>query len=134
MKITEHQLQAAIVDALRLAGFTVRETTAFKQKGSSGVDKGIPDLLVAHHLAQFLYLGLEVKTPGKIVYSSAEQKFAHLLREYVVVQSPREALDCAICFLDSQGPKAREGACAFSRAMEKAQRIRNALPVAEKQT
>lgn len=102
LRATEHQIQAAIVDALRLAGFTVRESTAYRQKGPSGVDKGIPDLLVAHPLVKGIYLGLEVKRPGaSFAYSSKEQQFAHLAGEFHVVQDALQALDYARDFLDS---------------------------------
>jgi hypothetical protein len=97
---TEHQVQAAIVDALRLAGFTVRETTAYRQKGPSGVDKGIPDLLVCHADIPSVYLGLEVKRPGRWVWSSVEQRQAYEREEFHVVDSPKGALQVACRFLD----------------------------------
>jgi hypothetical protein len=97
---TEHQVQAAIVDALRLAGFTVRETTAYRQKGPSGVDKGIPDLLVCHADIPSVYLGLEVKRPGRPVrYSSSEQRIAAGRNEFQIAKGPVEALEAALWFL-----------------------------------
>jgi hypothetical protein len=63
-KLKEHEVQAQIVDALRLCGLVVQETTAYRQKGSSGVDKGVPDLLV--WVPGFkTAIGLEVKRDEK---------------------------------------------------------------------
>lgn len=103
MRLTplEHEVQKTIVDSLVLAGFTVKETTAYKQKGASGVDKGIPDLLVFHPLLRYTYHGQEVKRPGKIRFSSPEQKAAYEAFEYPVVQSAEEALVAASDWLDS---------------------------------
>lgn len=93
---TEHEIQAAIVDALRLAGFTVRETTAYRQKGASGVDKGIADLLVFHQAVSNYHFGvclcIEVKRPGPIKWSSPEQQQAYEQNEILVAQSVEEAL------------------------------------------
>lgn len=98
-KIHEHDLQRAIVDALRAHGHLVYETTAYRQKGASGVDKGIPDLLVLPKnwrgdptLTGYLR-GIEVKVPGKIKWSSPEQELAWLDGSFVVVQSPVAAID-----------------------------------------
>lgn len=64
MRPKEHEVQAQIVDALRLCGLVVQETTAYRQKGASGVDKGIPDLLV--WIPGFkTAIGLEVKRDEK---------------------------------------------------------------------
>jgi len=84
----EHELQAQIVDALRASGFSVYETTAYRQKGSSGVDRGVPDLLVALDASiPGQFLGLEVKRPGKVRYSSIEQEEAAKKGHIVIVQS-----------------------------------------------
>ncbi len=98
-KVREHELQKAIVDALRARGHLVYETTAYRQKGASGVDKGIPDLLVLPRnwkgdpkLTGYLR-GIEVKVPGKIKWSSPEQELAWLDGAFVVVQSPVAAVD-----------------------------------------
>lgn len=100
---TETQLQFAIVDVLKLAGFSVKHTSAFRQTGPSGVSKGIPDLLVSHRGIPLCYFGMEVKLPqGKL---SPEQKQAVSAREYVVVRSPIEALDQAI---EIMGPRIPE--------------------------
>lgn len=104
MRAREHDIQAAIVDALRLAGFTVRETTAYRQKGGSGVDKGIPDLLLAHPAVPFVYCGIEVKRPGKAQFSSIEQRAAVESSEYSLAQSPRMALCQARQFLIEHAP------------------------------
>ncbi len=91
-KPREHEIQAAIVDALHLAGLTVYETTAYRQKGASGVDKGIPDLLVVHPEMQSTYMGIEVKRPGPVTWSSIEQRIAHAEGHFALAQCPREAL------------------------------------------
>lgn len=88
----EHDVQKAIVDCLRLAGLTVYETTAYRQEGTSGVDKGIPDLLVVHPLIPCHFIGLEVKPPGKVKFSSPEQERAWLENHFVIVQSEGDAL------------------------------------------
>lgn len=101
---SEHEIQAAIVDALRLAGFSVRETTAYKQRGSSGIDKGIPDLLIAHPLAPQIYLGIEVKRPGEIKWSSTEQHQAFLASEFWIATSPEEGIRQVLDFVDERIP------------------------------
>lgn len=73
----EDEVQKAITDALTLARIPFYETTAFRQKGSTGVDKGVPDLLVPIPGHTGCYIGLEVKRPGAIRYTSPEQKQAH---------------------------------------------------------
>lgn len=89
----EHELQKQIIDALVLAGFDVKETTAYKQKGPSGTDKGISDLLVRHSFwKKGVSLCLEVKRQGSVRWSSPEQKAAHDQGWFYVVQSPKEAL------------------------------------------
>ncbi len=111
VKVTEHQIQAAIVDALVAAGFRVKHTTAYRQKGASGVSKGIPDLLVSHPHFPNCYLGIEVKTPtGKL---SPEQKLAVTIGEYVIARSPIEAVRAAAEWLEAFSP---DNAYAISRA------------------
>lgn len=101
---TEHEIQAAIVDALRLAGFTVRETTAYRQKGPSGVDKGIADLLIFHERLSQNQTGtclcLEVKRVGNWNFSSDEQKEACHKGEFFVVNNPVAALRLANSWLE----------------------------------
>lgn len=93
----ETMLQRAIVDTLVLAGFSVKHTSAFLQKGPSGVSKGIPDLLVSHRAIPHRYVGMEVKMPnGKL---TPEQQQAVLMGEYIVVRSPEEATRAAFTFL-----------------------------------
>lgn len=91
-KATEHEIQAAIVDALRLAGLTVFETTAYRQKGPSGVDRAIPDLLISVDYIPHVYFGIEVKRPGEWTFSSPEQRLAYVEERFVIAQSPAEAL------------------------------------------
>jgi hypothetical protein len=64
----ERDIQAAIVEALELAGCSCMQTSAWRQKGPSGITKGIPDLLVRWPgLAAGLTLGIEVKSlTGKL--------------------------------------------------------------------
>lgn len=99
----ETMVQAAIVEVLKLAGFSVKHTSAFRQTGPSGVSKGIPDLLVSHRGIPLCYFGMEVKLPsGKL---SPEQQQAVSAREYVVVRSPVDALDQAIEIMGPQIPE-----------------------------
>lgn len=100
--ISETQLQNLIVDALQLAGLTVYHTSAFKQKGASGVSKGIPDLLVVHPQIQCCFIGIEVKRPGpidKIRWSSPEQKEGYYSKHFHLAQSPEDALRAVIASL-----------------------------------
>lgn len=97
----EHDLQKQIVDALVLAGFDVQETTAYKQRGESGTDKGIADLLVSHKVLHYTCLCLEVKAPGKIRWSSPEQREAFEAGKFRVVQSSAQAVEYAKAWLDS---------------------------------
>ena len=98
----EHEVQAAIVAALQSVGFRVKETTAYRQKGSSGVDKGIADLLVFHRVFQVgECLCIEVKRPGPIKFSSPEQELAYREDEFYVAQSVEEALIAARWYLMS---------------------------------
>lgn len=60
----EKDVQAAIVEALRLAGAEVMQTSAWRQRGPSGVSPGVPDLLVFHPRVPRACLPLEVKRPG----------------------------------------------------------------------
>ena len=87
----ESEIQEAIKEALVLAGFTVRHTSAFRQKGPSGVSPGIPDLLVYHSSLPGFYMGLEVKdAKGK---PTPEQAKAIEAGEYPIVRKRSEALD-----------------------------------------
>jgi hypothetical protein len=99
--VREHELQKQIVDALHLAGFEVMETTAYRQKGPTGVDKGIPDLLVSHKILPVTFLGIEVKLPGKIKWSSLEQSELWERGRFHVAQSPEQAVEQASKWLES---------------------------------
>jgi hypothetical protein len=94
--VTEHELQSQVVDALRLAGFPVRETTAFRQKTESGVDKGIADLLIP--VFPFAMLCIEMKKPGKVKWSSPEQEKAYKDREFYLAQSISDVLNALTDF------------------------------------
>jgi hypothetical protein len=89
----EHAVQRQIVDALRLAGLTVYETTAYRQRGASGCDRGIPDLLVSMPQTAYLYIGIEVKRPGQIRWSSIEQRQAAEAKRFIVATSTESALE-----------------------------------------
>jgi hypothetical protein len=98
--LKESDVQKLIVDVLKIAGLTVLHTSAFKQKAPSGVSKGIPDLLVAHPLLQGCWIGIEVKKPGAIRWSSEEQRLLYETGLIVIAQSPIDALThvrAAVC-------------------------------------
>lgn len=95
----EKEVQAEIEAALELAGFVVMHTTAFRQKGPSGVSKGLPDLLCIHPECPKAYLGIEVKRPGAIKYTSPEQEFCHRRGDFYVAQCPEDALRGAVAWL-----------------------------------
>lgn len=122
LTVTEYSTQSSIVDALKLAGFSVRKTVAFRQKGPSGVDKGIADLLVFHPcFAPFFALCIEVKKPGPIKWSSPEQRDAHEDGEFDVAQSAEQALEIGIAALELSDSKAKR------IYVEKAQKILDAI-------
>lgn len=91
----EYAVQDAIIKTLRLAGFGVLHTSAFRQKGASGVSKGVPDLLVYHELVPQTFFALEVKRPGPIRYSSPEQKRLAEINVIAVAQDEHTALALA---------------------------------------
>lgn len=97
-RVAETSVQEAIEDALRLAGCEVWHTSAFRQKGPSGVSPGIPDLLVrTTGMPQAHLIGLEVKAEdGRL---SPAQETSLFLGALVTVRTPGEALqamlDCA---------------------------------------
>lgn len=95
LAVSEHELQARIKFALEVAGFGVWHTSAFRQKGPSGVSKGVPDLLVWHVLVPRTFLGIEVKRPGRVAYSSAQQREAHEADRFHLVQSDAQAVFAA---------------------------------------
>lgn len=92
VEVIEHQIQSLIVDALKLANLTVLHTSAYRQKGSSGIAKGVPDLLVAHPLIAGHWIGIEVKKPGPVRWSSPEQKALYDSGKILLAQSPETAL------------------------------------------
>lgn len=102
----ERDVQQAITDALELAGFTVRHTSAFRQKGSSGVSLGVPDLLVFVPGFPWVYIGIEVKRPGGKL--SADQTAAVEREEYAMVDNPVDALEFVRavlwCYADQDEP------------------------------
>lgn len=92
-KQTEHELQADIVRMLQVRGYDVMVTTAYRQKGGTGVQKGIPDLLVHRDdWGPGVLVGLEVKRPGRVKWSSLEQELAWVDGQTIVVQSVLAAI------------------------------------------
>lgn len=113
-RMLEKDVQAGIVQALRLAGLKVYQTSTHRQKGPSGCDRGIPDVLVcAGAVAPFSYLGLEVKRPGAVAWSSIEQGQAFEAREFALVQSPEEALKVCERWFESLGSDTVRRKCAM---------------------
>lgn len=88
----ESDVQEDIEYVLQLAGFQTLHTSAFRQKGPSGVSKGVPDLLVFHDKVPNVFIGLEVKRPGKIKWSSEEQKAMAEAHRFWVAQSAVDGL------------------------------------------
>lgn len=82
----EIDLQTQIIDALKFAGFQPYHTSAHKQKGASGVSKGVPDLLIPIPGLPCL-LGWELKRPGAVKWSSPEQQEAFNLGHFDLIQS-----------------------------------------------
>jgi hypothetical protein len=85
---SEKRVQAQIVKALRLAGYTVMETS---QRRASGVSVGMPDLWVGRN-DRHLWLGLEVKRDGE-AWVSREQKALADAGMIYLVWTPQMALD-----------------------------------------
>jgi hypothetical protein len=109
--LKESDVQKLIVDALRLAGLTVLHTSAYRQKGPSGVSKGVPDLLVAHPLLQGCFIGIEVKKPGAIKWSSEEQRLLYETGCTLVAQSPGDALRHVYGFCEGESALANQFRC-----------------------
>jgi hypothetical protein len=99
--LNEAQLQKQIVQALRLFGYLVLETTHRVKKcprgrwsrGDYGSSKGVPDLLVTRTSWDGFWLALEVKRPdpGRARLSPEQQELASLAA-VAVVRSLDEAL------------------------------------------
>jgi len=89
---SEGDVQKAITDALTLAGCDWWSTSAHRQKGPSGVTKGIPDLFVRlPSMARGIAVGIEVKAAkGKPSAHQAQAMQKGLIA--AVVRSPLEAL------------------------------------------
>lgn len=87
---SEHEIQEITVQMVRLCGLTVLETTAYRQKGSSGVDLGVPDLLVSVPGSPALWVGIEMKKPGGVL--SNAQYALSAAGQIVVCHSPEEVL------------------------------------------
>lgn len=88
----ESDVQQAVTDALTLAGCDFWQTSAWRQKTSSGVTKGIPDLLVRlPSMAAGIAIGIEVKAAkGRASSDQANAINRGLIA--AVVRSPIEAL------------------------------------------
>lgn len=101
-KPSEHMVQAAIVEALQLCGLHVQETTAYRQKGSSGVDKGVPDLLVWCPGLP-VAIGIEVKADANSKVSPEQQEMV-AAGYYKVAWTPEMALESVKSVLDTWSP------------------------------
>jgi len=108
LPLSEDAIQSQIVTALRAHGYTVLVTSRRRKKcrkcgsyehSGDGADKGVPDLLVGVYgdadWPQGTLLGMEVKRPGKVKYSSREQELYVKLGLIVVVQSVEQAIALA---------------------------------------
>lgn len=85
----ESEIQASIVKLLKGFGFTVLVTSRGLQRGSSAIQKGIPDLLVSIPSVPFGWVGLEVKTAkGKV---RPEQQVLHNNKEVAIVRNEAQA-------------------------------------------
>ena len=113
--LKEDVLEGQIIDLLEVRGYRVMHTSAKRQRGASGVDYGIPDLLVGKPTPAALaphtslgpvkggsaLLGLEVKSKdakGNWKYSCIEQWINHREGLTVVVTTPEQALEIANAF------------------------------------
>lgn len=94
---SEDDVQATIVEALRLLGYVVLVTSRRRKRcrvcgafssGGDGCDRGIPDLLVS--LGDGRWLGLEVKGPKTRL--SPEQRGLQAAGRIIVVRSVKDAL------------------------------------------
>lgn len=84
--------QAAIVEILKLFGFGVKSTSTHRQRGPSGCDKGIADLIVFDREMPFLSICIEVKRSDKPLKLTPEQVTANNLKEFFVATSADEAV------------------------------------------
>ena len=85
----ESEIQASIVKLLKGFGFTVLVTSRGLQRGSSAIQKGIPDLLVSIPSVPYAWVGLEVKTAkGKV---RPEQQELHNAGKVAIVRNEAEA-------------------------------------------
>ncbi|MFA7347317.1 MAG: hypothetical protein WCZ86_06120 [Desulfurivibrionaceae bacterium] len=92
--LTEAGLQQRIRQYFSLmkakTGWDVMSTSAFKAKGALGTTPGVPDLLAYSTSYPGILVGLEVKKPGKIVFSSPQQETFAMNGVYFVVQSEED--------------------------------------------
>ena len=104
MKKSEAEVQGEIVTALELAGCTVYQTSTHGVRRGTGVSKGVPDLLVAHHeFKRGMMLGIEVKKPVGWKWSSPEQQRAHASGHTVLATSAYDALTELLAILSLRG-------------------------------
>lgn len=97
----ERDIQEAIVKALEVCGCIVMQTSAWRQRGPSGVTPGIPDLLVRWPgLTPGYVLGIEVKAPNG--RPTPEQRQAEANGFIVAfVRSPKQALEAVYVLMHS---------------------------------
>ena len=94
-QVREEEVQRQVIAFLRQIGYTVLQTTIrlrIAGRKGSGADKGVPDLLVTRlDWPAPAWLGIEVKKPGPIKWSSPEQEQLHLQGLTAKAQSIEDA-------------------------------------------
>ena len=93
LKYTEADLQQRIRKFFEYQrDWSVLSTSAFRARGPMGSDRGVPDLLAYSPKLPGIYVGLEVKLPGKIAWSSPEQEELVKNGVHFVVQSEEDCM------------------------------------------
>jgi hypothetical protein len=111
---TEEQLQAVIVEALRLAGFTVLVTTRHPKRcrcgrwsrADDGASRGLPDLFVTHPTWGNRWRAIELKRPGGGRLSSEQRQLVGS-GSVAVVKSLEEVVAAVQASPESGDPAAR---------------------------
>lgn len=93
----EADVQGAILDLLRVSGFTAWSTSRVRRRcvcgrfagGGDGVDKGLPDIVFAHPAFPGLLGGIEVK--GAKTRVSEVQARSASLGHYPICRTPEDA-------------------------------------------
>jgi hypothetical protein len=127
VRALEKDVQAAIKEALELAGCVVLDTTIKGSRGGSGTTKGIPDLLVMVPGLPCLF-GLEIKRDGKAHVRTEQKAFRDGLF-YGVVSTVEGALDHVKACLVALN--ALSDALVLCQAQGKIERVRAGLVVSK---